>query len=91
MTKFLLILTIVYLCLMSGLCVKSNAELRLNLKPEDIEWMQRHVEKVKITHSIEYQAMIERAGGNFADCCSCHKEVCENDSSQFQPVNRKLK
>ncbi len=91
MAKGILILTIVCLCLMSGIGVKSNAELRVNLKQEDIEKMQRHVEKVKITNPGKYQNMIERAGGNITGCCSCHKEVCEKNSFQFHPINKRLK
>jgi hypothetical protein len=37
--------------------------------------MQRHVDKVKITHPVQYQDMLEKAGGVIVDCTSCHGDM----------------
>jgi hypothetical protein len=64
------LLIIVCLCLMFGMEVKSYAGPRMNP-----DLMQNHIEKVKRTSPGKYQSMVQRAGGNITDCCSCHKEI----------------
>jgi hypothetical protein len=45
-----------------------------NTKP-DLVKMQRHVDKVKITHPATYQDMLVKAGGIIEDCTSCHGDM----------------
>ncbi len=48
--------------------------------------MQKHVDKVKITHPKEYQDMVDKSNGIISDCLSCHKDMNrKKDSSSFMP------
>ncbi len=48
--------------------------------------MQKHVDKVKITHPKEYQDMVDKANGIISGCLSCHKDMNrKKDSSSFRP------
>jgi len=75
MAKGISILAIVCLCLMFIMGVGLYAETTTNPAPA----MQEHIEKVKLSNPEEYQAMVERAGGNITECCSCHKGLCESN------------
>jgi hypothetical protein len=77
MAKGISILIIVCLCLMFIMGVGLYAETTTNPAPT----MEEHIEKVKLSNPEEYDAMIERAGGNITDCCSCHKGLCQENSS----------
>lgn len=73
MTKGISILAIACLCLMFIMGVGLYAETSTNPAPG----MEEHIEKVKLSNPEEYDAMIERSGGDITDCCSCHKESCK--------------
>ena len=77
MAKVISILAIACLCLMFIMGVGLYAETTTNPAPA----MEEHIEKVKLSNPEEYDAMIERAGGTITDCCSCHKALCQKDSS----------
>jgi hypothetical protein len=69
------LLIIVCLYLMFGMGVISYAGPSMNPAV-----MQNHIEEVKRTNPGKYQAMVQRAGGNITDCCSCHKEIAYQKS-----------
>ena len=75
MAKGISIIIIACLCLVFGMGIKSFAQPRI--APANIqEQMKKHIDKVKLTNPGKYQAMIQRAGGNVTQCCSCHVESC---------------
>jgi hypothetical protein len=77
MSKVLSTLTILCICLMSIMEARSYANPVMKpLNAQEKLQMQEHVEKVRINNPGKYQIMIEKAGGNVTDCCSCHKELC---------------
>lgn len=78
MKSILIFITIVCLCLIFGLGIKSYAQPMIS--PADLkEQMQRHIEEMKIKSPKKYQAMMERAGGVVTKCTDCHKEVLERN------------
>ncbi len=76
--RIILILIIICLHMTSGVIDIFGANAGMNPPPtqEDMQKMQRHIEKVKISNLGKYQTMIQRAGGNITHCCSCHVELC---------------
>ncbi len=57
-------------------------------KPDPVR-MQRHVDKVKITHPAKYQKMLQKTGGQIEDCLSCHKDMkTKKDPSEFRAPRR---
>jgi len=80
MVKGVSIITIVCLCLMFGIGIKSYAQPRINT--EDVkEHIRVHLEKVKIKNPLKYQDMMKRVNGNVTQCTDCHKEVIEGNLS----------
>jgi hypothetical protein len=79
--RIILILIIIFLSVTLGMIyiLGANAGMNQALTQEDIQKMQRHIEKVKFTNPAKYQAMVKRAGGNITHCCSCHVEVCSGN------------
>lgn len=77
MAKGKSIMTVVFLCLLSGIGVNTYAQPPKISSVDLKENMQRHIEKVKIKSPQKYQTMVQRAGGNITDCLSCHVEVAE--------------
>ncbi len=57
-------------------------------KPNPVK-MQRHVDKVKITHPAKYQEMLQKAGGQIEDCLSCHNDMkTKKDPSEYRLPRR---
>jgi hypothetical protein len=85
--RIILILIIIFLSVTLGMIyiLGANAGMNQTLTQEDIQKMQRHIEKVKFTNPAKYQAMIKRAGGNITHCCNCHTEAC-NSNVQRSPI-----
>lgn len=88
MDKVKSMLTIVCLCLMSGIEAKSYAGPII--KPADLkEQMQEHIKKVKLKNPAEHQSMVDKAGGNITDCVSCHIDINnKKNSSNNQPSSK---
>jgi hypothetical protein len=79
MVRGISILTIACLCLIFGMGNISHAAFSTNP-----DLMQEHIEKMKREKPQEYQAKVQRAGGNITDCCSCHTEVCKEKNMKRQ-------
>lgn len=77
MAKYICILMIMCLSLM----LKMGMELYAETAGNEASAMQDHIEEVKLSNPEEYKAMLERAGGTITDCCSCHKVLCQKQSS----------
>ena len=76
MAGAILILTIVCLCLMFGIAGMSYADPTKSYADSGKNTeviLKRHINKVQRTNPEQYQAMVERAGGNITGCVSCHK------------------
>jgi len=83
MLKRVTIITII--CLSLIFCGKVNSDAQPIISPADqLKLMNEHIAKVKIKNPQKYQKMVERAGNNITDCCSCHIEVYEGSVSPCQ-------
>jgi hypothetical protein len=51
--------------------------------------MNAHIEKMKIKNPQKYQEMIQRAGENVMNCCSCHLEIkaCKGKLPAMKGIN----
>jgi hypothetical protein len=88
MSKEILILIIICFCLMLGMGVISYAGTvkdTANIQ----EQIKVHLEKVKIKNPQKYQEMIEKTGGNPADCTDCHNEGQNGNIRQMKGMNSK--
>jgi len=72
MVRGISIMAIICLCLIFGMENISHAVFSTNPV-----FMQEHIEKMKREKPQKYQAMVQKAGGNITDCCSCHTEICK--------------
>lgn len=61
----------------SNMVFKSYAQLQTSA--QDLQEMQRHIDKMKIMSPQKYQEMVQRAGGVVTKCTDCHKEVLERN------------
>ena len=90
MLKRVTIITII--CLSFIFCGKVNSDAQTIISPADqLKLMNEHIAKVKIKNPQKYQKMVERAGNNITDCCSCHTEVYEGSISPCQMLMDKNK
>jgi hypothetical protein len=87
MKSFLLLIII---CLYSTIIIvdilDADVIIPAPLTQEELQKMQEHIEKVKVTNPKKYNDMIERAGGSVTHCCGCHKEVCEPSTQEEIPT-----
>lgn len=87
MKSFLLLIII---CLYSTIIIVDTMDASVVVPPpltqEELQNMQEHIEKVKVTNPGKYNAMIESAGGSVTHCCGCHKEVCEPSTQEKIPT-----
>jgi hypothetical protein len=90
MLKRVTIITIICLSLIFSLKAVSDAQLTIS-PADQLQLMKEHIEKVKIKNPQKYQKMVERAGNNITDCCSCHTEVYEGSISPCQMLMDKNK
>ena len=76
-----IVITIVCLCLVVVMCVKSYAQPRTN--PANLqEQMKSHIEKIKLQNPQKYQEMMQRTGGNVTKCTDCHQELLKREPSE---------
>jgi hypothetical protein len=87
MSKEMLILTIVSLSLVLGMGDISYATGPIKDTANIQEHIKVHLEKVKLSNPKKYQEMMEKTGGNPADCTDCHVEVAEKHNF---PVKEKI-
>ena len=88
MLKHVTIITII--CLSFIFSGKVNSDAQPIISPADqLKLMNEHIAKVKIKNPQKYQKMVERAGNNITDCCSCHIEVYEGRISPCQVLKEK--
>ena len=79
MIKVISLTTVMIFCLILGLQSVSDAETR----EEQMHrlYLERHLEKVRAENPVEYQRMLDDAGGVIMDCLSCHEEDFESDGN----------
>lgn len=77
--KILSLTIIMMFCLILGLQSVSDAETR----EEEMQriYLQKHLEKMEMEKPLEYQEMLDDAGGVIMNCLSCHEEEFESDEN----------
>lgn len=73
------IVILVILCTSLVLVIQNMSYANTIVTPAD---MQSHIQSVRHTNPGKYQAMMQKAGGNIASCCSCHEEICKKGRSR---------
>jgi hypothetical protein len=72
MIKKIIITTMTFLFIIFGIHVYAGQIIG---QEEHKQKMNAHIEKMKIKNPQKYQEMIQRAGGNVTNCCSCHIDI----------------
>jgi len=83
MIKEIIITTMTFLFLFLGVHIYAGSIIgQEKLKQK----MSDHIEEMKLKKPQKYQEKIQETGGNITDCCSCHKEECEQSSKGKVPT-----